>query len=806
MSTLGVSVAVLDRVVCHGRGTRETPERIRKRLRARLRELLACGLAVAALACASICTAEATITGDKTRTPRGQAEAPQITRGNDEMTKRNVKDNSIRRKPVAVECDYCGMPHGTAWHDAEIERASEAAEQAWLEGLDAEAEHAAEAVAEEWIYAAANDDAGPIWRPTRQRPADERPVIRLGPDLADVADLTIEALAECAEALGVFQRGHRLVHVTATTEEEAAASRVVSIDPTGVRRRELIAGSPAIHEMEAATLRDILTRVARFERKDGRAKKGTEWRHCIPGDPVVYAVLQRKKWIGIPSLAGVAESPFLRPDGTVCQTPGFDPATAFWYAPSSKFPRVPEHPTPEDARKAYTAVEEVFVDFPFASEAHRAVPIAGSLTIVGRPAIEGPTPGFEIDGNVRGAGKTLVDDAVAMMVSGRCMPHQTFPVQEEEREKVLGCFAMDGTPFFLFDNVNREFGGGCLDAALTSREVKFRILGGSKQPRLPWYAVMFVNGNNMTVCGDISDRLLVARLESPEENPRRRPASTFLHPDLLAWVREQRPPLVVALLTILRAYVVAHRPDMGCERWGSYEDWSRLVPHAIRFAGGPDVMAARIIDETTVNPELGHVAGLVNLWPGLIDAVNASALKRWELSLKNVKEANEKAVKDAKKANEKAKLRAEPPKPAKLSLLTCHDAIEALYDKGATSSSFDPLREAIEGLCCPGKRSGEVRPTTGALSAAMRKYMGRVTGGSRIRNHVDTHTKVAGWWVEPVERPVERVAGVAGVAGGVGLGRSKLSLIKNFKNDTSRGGTAGTPATPAVPASGEAAE
>src|SRR5262249_12905807 len=67
----------------------------------------------------------------------------------------------------------------------------------------------------------------------------------------------------------------------------------------------------------------------------------------------------------------------------------------------------------------------------------------------------------------------------------------------------------------------------------------------------------------------------------------------FRHPDLLAWVREQRPRLVVAALTILRAYFVAGRPDMGCKRWGSFEAWSRLVANCLVWLGMADPQNTR---------------------------------------------------------------------------------------------------------------------------------------------------------------------------------------------------------------------
>ncbi len=56
--------------------------------------------------------------------------------------------------------------------------------------------------------------------------------------------------------------------------------------------------------------------------------------------------------------------------------------------------------------------------------------------------------------------------------------------------------------------------------------------------------------------------------------------------------RTERPRLVRAALTLLRAWVVAGRPDMGLPLWGSFEEWSRVVPAALVFADRPEIPAS----------------------------------------------------------------------------------------------------------------------------------------------------------------------------------------------------------------------
>lgn len=68
---------------------------------------------------------------------------------------------------------------------------------------------------------------------------------------------------------------------------------------------------------------------------------------------------------------------------------------------------------------------------------------------------------------------------------------------------------------------------------------------------------------------------------------------------------------------MLRAYVVAGRPDVGCRPWGSFEAWSSLVAPAIVFAGGTDPMLARPADTEGRDPEKAALVTLLETWPQL---------------------------------------------------------------------------------------------------------------------------------------------------------------------------------------------
>jgi hypothetical protein len=87
-------------------------------------------------------------------------------------------------------------------------------------------------------------------------------------------------------------------------------------------------------------------------------------------------------------------------------------------------------------------------------------------------------------------------------------------------------------------------------------------------------------------------RIIAARIEAGE-NPEHR---TFKRSNLMQWVADNRPRLVAAALTILRAYQVLPdagkaKVEAGMAAYGSYEDWYARVRAPLVWLGEPDPVA-----------------------------------------------------------------------------------------------------------------------------------------------------------------------------------------------------------------------
>lgn len=145
----------------------------------------------------------------------------------------------------------------------------------------------------------------------------------------------------------------------------------------------------------------------------------------------------------------------------------------------------------------------------------------------------------------------------------------------DELGKRITSLVLAGDRLVLFGNLAGSFGNAALDAALTGTAWKDRVLGVNRMAEGPLYITGCATGNNVGIAADTARRICHIRLESPEELPEKR--QDFRHPNLPAWVGENRDRLLIAASTILGGYCMARQPDLGLPAWCSFEGWAGLV-------------------------------------------------------------------------------------------------------------------------------------------------------------------------------------------------------------------------------------
>jgi len=427
---------------------------------------------------------------------------------------------------------------------------------------------------------------------------DHRRRIVIGADLARVTDEVIEAISVGK----VYQRGGCLMDVV--RDPKVGADRVVR--PAGAAHARLL---PMARLRENAGLAAVFVRLM---------QKGDEMTYVVVAVPtdVLRALASRGEWSHIRPLRGISQWPVLRPDGTILDQPGYDLDTGLLCEPTVVV-RVPESPTREDARDALRLLKDLVNDFPFPSDAHRSAWVAALLSVLARPAIDGPVPLTLVDANERGSGKSLLCDVIGVILSGRRLPRRTAPDEPAEWRKAMLAIAIAADPVILIDNVTRTLRSDALDTVLTGTEYRERALGRNKEVVAEVRTVFLATSNNATLSTDLVRRSIHVRLEAGEDPARR---TGFRHPDLLGHVRDDRALYLAAALTVLRAHVVAGRPIVPLRPMGSYDAWSSVVRAAIVWAGWPDPADTQDGLRDSSEPERDDLEAVLRAWHELYGA------------------------------------------------------------------------------------------------------------------------------------------------------------------------------------------
>jgi hypothetical protein len=203
----------------------------------------------------------------------------------------------------------------------------------------------------------------------------------------------------------------------------------------------------------------------------------------------------------------------------------------------------------------------------------------------------------------------LLADVAALIATGKnnAVLAQT-DSEAEERKRILSILA-EGDAVICVDNIEKPFGSSVLCSVLTSLEFKDRLLGFNRTLTVPTNATFLATGNNLTFVGDLSTRVVLCSLDAGEEKPEERSFDI----DLRKYIPENRSKLVLAGLTMLRAYHVAGRPKQAIKQFGRFEEWSDWVRSTIVWLDLEDPCKTRQKIENT-DPVRKQLATLFHVW------------------------------------------------------------------------------------------------------------------------------------------------------------------------------------------------
>ncbi len=402
----------------------------------------------------------------------------------------------------------------------------------------------------------------------------------------DVSQPLHELVDEAEEHLAlhpnVYQRSGELVHLEHDTEH-----RVV------------------LKPISTPIMRYLLSRMAVWTAGDDTVHPPTSVASCL---------IHKTSWHKFRRLRAITTFPLLGADGSLNTEPGYHANTQTYFTGGVEC-HLPERPTLANAKAAVATLLDVVCDFPFMSKAHAAAWMAGLLSPLARFAHDGNTPIVIIQANGPRIGKTKLAHVVSNILTGYDAPFFVHTKSEDEERKRIMSFLRGGRCMVLIDNVVGQWGGAAINAVTTGRTFEDRVLATSKTLQVQNDTTLFVTANNIILAPDTAERCTNVRLYSADEKPHLR--SGWKYPDLLSTVRERRAHLLSSALCILKAYISAGMPDMGLPPWGSYEQWSRLVRHALVWAGMEDPAETR--EELERDADVGRSAAssLVEGWLAL---------------------------------------------------------------------------------------------------------------------------------------------------------------------------------------------
>ena len=441
----------------------------------------------------------------------------------------------------------------------------------------------------QWTIAKAIAGTTEVWRGggskrRKSKPAQARP--------ADPVSKTTAATAAFGDrpddGLPVIKVNNR--QLRDTTAEAVAALHAANNPPElFVRMGELARvvvdedDKPSIKSLDEPGLRHYLTAAADFMKQ---GKESTT--EVSPPKDLVQNILAAPSW-PFPALKGIVEVPVLRPGGSILATLGYDPDTKLYYRPMPGFalPQMLAKPSQKDAKEAALFFqEELLGDFPFVDQASKANAMASYLTPIVRHAILGAVPAGINSATNAGTGKTILQEMIGDISKGRPTSLSPTPIQKDndaEWSKVITAELLKGSTIICFDNVDGLVRSPSLSSAITAKVHSGRILGLSKTAEIPVNVSWFINGNNIQLGGDLPRRCYWVRLDAKMSRPWERKG--FKHKDLWAWVAANRGRLIVALLTMARAWYLAGCPEPDVPVPGSFEAWTRMVGGILQYAG-----------------------------------------------------------------------------------------------------------------------------------------------------------------------------------------------------------------------------
>lgn len=279
----------------------------------------------------------------------------------------------------------------------------------------------------------------------------------------------------------------------------------------------------------------------------------------------------------LPAIVAISQTPVLVPPGHILDTEGYHDGSGLYLLLDGEKSGV-SFDMPYARR---LLLDDLLVDFPFASAADQANAVAAFLTPIVRPYIAGPTPLFLVEAPTEGSGKGLLCDVISQVITKGYIPKMTEGKDEEEWRKRITSTLKPAPNLVCIDNVLR-LESQALSAALTASIWSDREIRYTRNVVVPVRCTWLASGNNPSLSREIARRTVRIRITPLEPIPWER---TGFHVDLEhGWALSHRGDLLRSLLVFVQAWLAAGKPR-GQVTMGSFQEWADVLGGILSVAG-----------------------------------------------------------------------------------------------------------------------------------------------------------------------------------------------------------------------------
>jgi DNA primase catalytic core len=379
----------------------------------------------------------------------------------------------------------------------------------------------------------------------------------------------------------VLQANERRIALATTAHFENDAAPLFQRGSSLVRLERPAKGPPMLSDLTENGMYGVLLREADW------IQETEEGKHAVYPPKDVSRDLLTYPPPGMPAVDLVLTTPVFGQDGRLLVSPGLHENDRLWLEadPALNIGEVPENPTPEQIAAASALFfDDLFVDFPFATQSDRAHALVAVLQPFMRRMIEGYTPLYVVEAPAVGSGKGLLCNLVSIVVTGESCDSRTLPESDEEIRKMLTAELSKARPIVLLDNANEKqmLTAASLTSVLTTLSWTDRILGRTEMLTVPNTAMWMLTGNNPRLSTDLARRSVRVRIDPKRDRAWTR--ASFKHDPIIPWAKAHRSELVHAALVLVRAWLAAGKP-LSRARLGSFEHWAAVMGAVLEIAG-----------------------------------------------------------------------------------------------------------------------------------------------------------------------------------------------------------------------------